>query len=624
MNWEVSTMQSKRSFFNRTLFRKNLTRFWPLWGGVSLVGSLAPLYVLLELLNGGGAHVTGLEFTQLLYTVAAIAVPVISFGYAILCAMLVWSYLYSPRSVGLMHTLPVDRTCLFVTSVLSGLAMMLIPYAVVGSLTCLIALVFGFFDFTAVCLTILAVALMTVAFFGLATFCAMLTGHVFALPVLYLLVNFLAPLLEALVVTLSSQFLLGFYGNSQGVFNFLAPIFGIYENISLEYVPTEGPATECYLVGFGTLFLYFLAGLALLALGYLLYRRRPSESAGDVAAFRGLRPVFRWGLALLSALVLGYVLYELFCTPFQWGYYANPVFMAVCMALTGLLGWYAASMLLEKSLRVFKGSWKSALAVCVVMPALCFAISVDLFGIEDRVPDLEDIHAVSITDMDLDATYFTGDDPEMVERIVSIHQAILADKEPLRRGEYGDYHSLRLVYTLKNGTALSRIYRFSVLEDRLDDPASYSAQVAALYRDPELMVSQVTIPASGTLTSIFAYDFVNGYGEELLESTEAQSSSAKALYEAILQDAREGNIPGPPVLPGDGRDAAHAYDFRFEIEYRTVDERGGYQHRYDAVQLYPTMKHTIGALLDLELVTEARVELWNQTLIDQYGEDALG
>lgn len=325
MNWEVSTMQSKRSFFNRTLFRKNLTRFWPLWGIVSAVGSLMPLYVLLELLNGGGARVTSLEFTQLLYTVAAMAVPAVSCAYAILCAMLVWSYLYSPRSVGLMHTLPVDRTCLFVTSVLSGLAMMLIPYAVVGALTCLIALVFGFFDFTAACFTVLAVVLMTVTFFGLATFCAMLTGNVFALPVLYLLVNFLAPLLEALVVTLSSQFLLGFSGSSQGIFDFLAPIFGIYENISLEYVPTRGAAEACYLVGFGTLFLYFLAGLALLGLGYLLYRRRPSESAGDVAAFRGLRPVFRWGLALLSALTLGYLLYELFCTPFQWGCYANQI-----------------------------------------------------------------------------------------------------------------------------------------------------------------------------------------------------------------------------------------------------------------------------------------------------------
>ena len=64
MNWEVSTMQSKRSFFNRTLFRKNLTRFWPLWSIVSAVGSLMPLYVLLELLNGGGGNVTQVQFTE--------------------------------------------------------------------------------------------------------------------------------------------------------------------------------------------------------------------------------------------------------------------------------------------------------------------------------------------------------------------------------------------------------------------------------------------------------------------------------------------------------------------------------------------------------------------------------
>ena len=31
MSWEVRTMQSKTSYFNATLFRKNLTRFWPLW-----------------------------------------------------------------------------------------------------------------------------------------------------------------------------------------------------------------------------------------------------------------------------------------------------------------------------------------------------------------------------------------------------------------------------------------------------------------------------------------------------------------------------------------------------------------------------------------------------------------
>ena len=36
-------MQSKTLFFNRTLFRKNLTRFWPLWGMATFGGSLFPL-----------------------------------------------------------------------------------------------------------------------------------------------------------------------------------------------------------------------------------------------------------------------------------------------------------------------------------------------------------------------------------------------------------------------------------------------------------------------------------------------------------------------------------------------------------------------------------------------------
>ena len=39
-------MQSKTSFskyFNATLFRRNLTRFWPAWGMASFAGSLFPL-----------------------------------------------------------------------------------------------------------------------------------------------------------------------------------------------------------------------------------------------------------------------------------------------------------------------------------------------------------------------------------------------------------------------------------------------------------------------------------------------------------------------------------------------------------------------------------------------------
>ena len=54
MSWEVSSMPSKRSSFNWTLFKKDLSRFWPLWGGVTLAGCLIPLYLLLELMSHTG------------------------------------------------------------------------------------------------------------------------------------------------------------------------------------------------------------------------------------------------------------------------------------------------------------------------------------------------------------------------------------------------------------------------------------------------------------------------------------------------------------------------------------------------------------------------------------------
>ena len=43
MNWEVLIMQLKTSCFNKTLFRKNLSRYWPLWVMASFFGSLVPM-----------------------------------------------------------------------------------------------------------------------------------------------------------------------------------------------------------------------------------------------------------------------------------------------------------------------------------------------------------------------------------------------------------------------------------------------------------------------------------------------------------------------------------------------------------------------------------------------------
>ena len=601
-------MPSKRSFFNRTLFRKNLSRFWPLWGGASLVGSLLPLYILLALLSGAARHLDALEFSSALYTVGAAAGPALCAVYAIACATLVWSYLYNSRSVGLMHALPVDRTCLFVTNTLSGLAMMLIPFAVTGGFLCLIAIFWGFFDLIAVANTVLLILLLMAAFFGLATACAMLTGNVFALPALYGLANFLAPLLEQLTSSLASAFLTGSPGG-QGILNFLSPLIQIYSSISVEVIRDSAGEVEAhYLKGFGVLTAYGFAGLALLVLAWRLYRCRSSERAGDIAAFRGLRPVFRYGLALLSALTVGRMLYELLWGAlFQPGLYAQFVPMAVCMALAGALGYYVASMLLEKTLRVFRGSIRGVALACAGVAALCAVVRLDLLGVERRIPKVEDVEWVQLSNNGRVLTYDTETQPELAARLIEVHQAIVDDRDYVRQQESGSnrYRFFTITYRLRNGSIFTRKYHLWFEEDRVADPSTYDGKLAALYNDPEVIASQIVIPEDASLTDVMIYNDNSGYGVVSIDSEARQQ-----IYEALLRDAREGNIPGEDVLRWD----TQSYACFIHIEYRRVGPRGSYEHGYNTAYLYPTMEHTISVLLDLELVMQEELELWNKEL----------
>ena len=92
-------MQSKTLYFNKTLFRKNLMRFWPLWGGASLAGSLAPLAMIMGILHNykNLSEIAVPEMTCMFYEVLAKGVPILSLIYAVLCALAVWHYLYSAQ-----------------------------------------------------------------------------------------------------------------------------------------------------------------------------------------------------------------------------------------------------------------------------------------------------------------------------------------------------------------------------------------------------------------------------------------------------------------------------------------------------------------------------------------------
>lgn len=630
MSWEVSSMPSKRSFFNRTLFRKNLSRSWPLWVLLSIAGAMIPLYILLELIQAprGSLDPLPADFAAALYQAVTIFAPGFTAAYAILCAMLVWGYLYNPRSVSLFHSLPVDRTCLFVTNALSGLTMIAIPYAVTGLLLCLLAVCWGFFHLAAAVNTILAVILLAVTFFGLATLCAMLTGNIFALPAFYLLVNFLSPILESLIFNMAQQFLVG-VGSAANRFNALSPIVQIYTSFSahFERYTSDGDQTAA-LRGLWVVALYALAGVAMLALAWFLYQRRHSERAGDVVAFRWLRPVFRYGVALLSGLTVGRLIYFfLWESLFQKGSYADALPLFVCVALGGLLGFYAASMLLEKTRRVFRGSLLGAGIVCAGTAVLCLLVSVDVFGVERRVPDMDEIRSVQLEDRGiLSGPFDPEEDPEQVEAIRVFHQALVKDRNYIR-SYHPDWdheegkafsHYIWLTYELTDGTTLSRQYDLWFTEDRVETAGTYDNLLAAFYQDPEVRRCDVTIPENTDVSSIDVFSDYMEDGIYSINTSERNSQDAKTLYAALQQDADEGNIPAKDVLLNYSRQASALW---FQLEYRVPLSPwdGSWTYRYKDVYIHPQMKNTVEALIELGYLTEENADRWTEDFAEGRG-----
>ena len=627
-------MQSKTSFFNPTLFRKNLSRYWPLWGFASFVGFLLPAAALVQMVHQGDLRIAPLVVREGYYALLGYVVPIVSLCYAILCAMTVWNYLYNARSVGLMHTLPIRREGLFLTNLLSGLAMMLIPYAVAGGLSTILFACCGGFDAWGTLVTILGVIGESLAFFGIATFCAFLTGNIFVLPALYFLLNFLAPLGDWIVNLFARGFLFGFTSQYSGSVEFLCPVVYLCQNLYYHSEYARDSVTgynttlsAVTLEGGWLIALYAAAGLLFLGLSYLLYRRRQSERAGDVAAVRAFRPIFRFGAAALCALLGGRLLYALLWESFQSGDGFAPVPMAIFLMVAGLIGYYGASMLLSKSLRVFRGSAVGALCLVVACAAFCAGMRFDLFGAERRIPEDSEIHQLEL--YAAGNTYYLSpeDNAQLLAEAKTLQETLIAQKsliesnyETYRHGSTSSdpdaYTNIRYVYTLKNGATVERFYTVSFTRSDLQEPGNYAHALDAFINSAAMRQARLRWgdPDFKVEGGWFSAQYTGGF--------DLGTRECETLLSAIARDAENGAWGRYDWFEDD--QTAYAMDLSFSFMRTLTDERGTRYESYDSISIAvrPEMAETKQALLDLGLAAEEDFITWAELNEAAFSETA--
>ena len=182
--------------------------------------------------------------------------------------------------------------------------------------------------------------------------------------------------------------------------------------------------------GLGVLAAYAAAGLLLSGAALLLYKRRRMETAGDVVAIQVLKPVFKYCLCFGTALVFADVTIQLFYRTEARGLAAAGLVLGL-MLVGAFIGYFAAEMLIQKTLKVFRGKWKGFAVACAVIALFVGVFEFDLTGYERRVPAPEDVDFVAVQ--------AGGDvaelkDPARIAEALELHRAVIENKAACEAG----------------------------------------------------------------------------------------------------------------------------------------------------------------------------------------------
>lgn len=485
-------MQSKISFFNPTVCKKNLTRFWP-FALVYLVYLIMvhPL-VIYTSFNQLIYYNTDQTAASLIYShFAEMTEPVSIFIAAIVIAIAVFGYLYQSRSANMIHTLPVTRTQLYVTNYVSGLLLLIVPQFLGALLTNLVILgkaadttwiVWGWFGITAG---------ETLFFYSFAVLMVMFTGQLLAAGLFYLIWNFLYIVAVFLIDGMGTLF---FYGMSDNLIvtnaHPLFPLFYLFRKVGFDRNSLTG---EVWSQGVGALLAYMLVGVVFAVLAWWIYEHRRIECAGDFLSMKWTAPVFRWGVVLVGG--IGCALFVTYIVSDYSSWNTRIARFVIALILFSVALFFASEMFIEKSFRVFHKrlivECVSCVAVLLVGTAL---LHFDVFGVESYVPQAENVAMVCVQWGGNEVDF---EDPEKIGEVTALHQLLVDHLDEQKKYTDGNGNEIAstdgieqtylgyvsIDYTMKNGKAVKRYYYSSTKDQNYAEQVDGQLQTFAADED---------------------------------------------------------------------------------------------------------------------------------------------
>ena len=526
-------MKSKISFFNAGIFKSMLKRFWPLWTAYFAVWFMClPLPLLVARLQGVKESAVTVVTAAMKTSVEASVVS--GFLMGILAAMAVFGFLYNSRSCGMIASTPVRREAVFCSAYLAGALPVLAANLFIAVLNWLFTLSSGIegaciFKMNAILFAVNSMEFLI--FFSISAFIAMLTANIVALPVLYLIFNFVFLGMEYVVRMLYGMFIFGYSDHPDCVLEFMSPLIYLFTRIGINVNISTGSAAVS-LTNWSALLGYIIAAVVFSVTALLLYRKRRMESAGDVIAVNSLRPVFKFCVTACAALCFGLLFFVIISTLFT-SLSMSMLVLSAGLIIGAFIGYFASEMLLKKSFHVFKGSWKGFVITAVLCIVFAFVCVTDLFDLSSQLPDADDIEMIVCN---REAGGYDVTERSDIEAILDVNKAIIADRDKYEGLDDTDlentgYVSIR--YKLKDGRVICRGYTLLI-----DD--NYKAYYEVLSSEnivKDIFTPEVPVTVQNVYSALFSCP--SGTGD--MFSVSLTPEQAVDFYDnALMKDIESG------------------------------------------------------------------------------------
>ena len=414
---------------------------------------------------------------------------------AVICGVSGFAYLHSKKQMDFYHSLPVKREQLFFVRFVNGILIYAIPYLISILYVYLICTVFG----------VMSTRIFTDALVGffwnlmgyiilyLSTIIAMvLTGKLVIAFFGIVVLNAYAPAIYGLALLLQESFFVTMHTTSVAIEDvifqtrWLSPFsfyLGMISNIYEANVYEETVSISLELLS------VVLMVIVLGAIALWLYKKRPSEKADIAMSFKISEPIIRVLIAIPVGIVAGLLLFAV-------QYDLDENFAIVWLVLGSILGAFIAHGIIES---LYQGDVKKCLShkvqmgativVAIITPLLFYY---DVFGYDSYIPKKDDISHMAIASSDLrfggnyvdeEGGWLSAEEFALKEMQVTNFDAMyeLAQflSEEIREHrtrnffgynnyygnlntEYVSYSEYVIQYTLKDGSKVTREYKYNI------------------------------------------------------------------------------------------------------------------------------------------------------------------